>query len=328
MTAMNMNLCLSGTRRKAVWGPGRVLAAAVLCLGIGATSAIAKGHGQDAKISPAGGPNSNAVHATLDKPLTKKSKDLFGTSDVILVLKPGHPLPGELKAYAKKNGQLDIINGQAIRVPNSMLKALAKNPSVLEMHIDRPLGEENYRTTLTTGARAVQQSLGFTGAGIGVAVIDSGIATWHDDLTNQSSKVYPYGNQRVSAFVDFVNGRTSPYDDEGHGTHVAGIIAGNGYDTQGQKAGSAPNASLVSLKVLDANGRGSVSNIIAALGWVLANHTKYNIRVVNISVGAGVTESYFTDPLTLAAKRVVDAGVVVVAAAGNAGKNAAGQQQY
>ena len=80
----------------------------------------------------------------------------------------------------------------------------------------------------------------------------------------------PYGNQRVSAFVDFVNGRTTPYDDDGHGTHVAGIIAGNGYDSNGQKAGIAPDASLVVLKVLDGNGQGTISNIIAALDWVLA----------------------------------------------------------
>src|SRR5439155_795323 len=146
--------------------------------------------------------------------------------------------------------------------------------------------------------------------------------------TNTSSTLYPYGNQRVAKFVDFVNGRTQPYDDNGHGTHVAGIIAGNGYDSGGRKAGAAPEASLIALKVLDANGNGTVSNIIAALDWVLANHTKYNIRVVNMSVGSSIHESAWTDPLTLAAKKVVDAGVVVVAAAGNFGRNAAGQIQY
>jgi len=105
-----------------------------------------------------------------------------------------------------------------------------------------------------------------------------------------------------------VNGQTQPYDDNGHGTHVAGIIAGNGYDSEGRKAGTAPDAGLVSLKVLDANGSGTVSNIIAALDWVLANHDAYNIRVVNLSVGAAIHESAWTDPLTLAAKRVVGKG--------------------
>ncbi|MBZ5559629.1 MAG: S8 family peptidase, partial [Acidobacteriia bacterium] len=171
--------------------------------------------------------------------------------------------------------------------------------------------------------------LGLTGAGVTVAVIDSGIATWHDDLTNRSSALYPYGDQRVLRFVDFVDGNSgNPHDEDGHGTHVAGIIAGNGFDSDGQKAGAAPDATLVSLRVLDGNGNGTIGNIIAALDWVLANHVQYNIRIVNMSVGAAIHESAWTDPLTLAAKAVVDAGVVVVGAAGNFGKNTAGLPQY
>src|SRR6185503_5033098 len=87
-------------------------------------------------------------------------------------------------------------------------------------------------------------------------------------------------------------------------------------------------ASLVSLKVLDANGVGTISRIIAALNWIAANHATYKIKVVNMSVGAGVYESYWTDPLTLAAKALADKGITVVAAAGNLGKNAAGQLQW
>jgi hypothetical protein len=90
----------------------------------------------------------------------------------------------------------------------------------------------------------------------------------------------------------------------------------------------APEASLVALKVLDENGQGTISNLIAALDWVVANHKAYNVRVVNVSAGAGVTESFWTDPLTLAAKRVADLGIVVVAAAGNLGRNADGEAQY
>src|SRR6185503_4665309 len=197
-----------------------------------------------------------------------------------------------------------------------------KHPSVVAIHSDRPATKYDYRTSLTVGSLAVNQSIGFTGSGIGVAVIDSGVVSWHDDLTSRSDAQYPYGNQRVSAFVDFVGGATTPYDDNGHGSHVAGIIAGNGWDSNGQKAGVAPDANLVSLKVLDANGRGSISNVIAALDWVLAHRAEHNIRVVNLSVGAAVHESYNSDPLTLAAKRLVEAGVVVVSAAGNFGKNA------
>ena len=127
--------------------------------------------------------------------------------------------------------------------------------------------------------------------------------------------------------MDFVNGRHSAYDDYGHGTHVAGIIAGNGYDTGGLRAGIAPAAQVVSLKVLDDQGQGTVSGVIAALEWAVANRSAYNIRVINLSVGAAVTESFLTDPLTLAARHAVDAGIVVVSAAGNFGKAADGQPQ-
>src|SRR5205814_6307934 len=123
-------------------------------------------------------------------------------------------------------------------------------------------------------------------------------------------------------------GQTLPYDDNGHGTHVSGTIAGNGFDSQGENAGMAPEASIVALKVLDANGRGSASTVIAALNWVAANALTYNIRVVNLSIGAAVLESAYTDRLTLAARALVDQGIVVVAAAGNFGTDNAGLELW
>ena len=244
----------------------------------------------------------------------------------IVMLRRGAELPAEFGEYAIR--PLEIIDGYVVNVPNAVLARLAAHPSILSIHFDRPATKFDYRTSITVGSLAVNQSAGVTGAGIGVAVIDSGITAWHDDLTSPSQAQYPFGNQRVTAFVDFVGGATTPYDDNGHGSHVAGIIAGNGYDSYGQKAGVAPDANLVSLKVLDADGKGNISNVIAALQWVLENRAQYNIRVVNLSVGAAIHESYLTDPLTLAAKQVVDAGVVVVSAAGNLGKNAEGLPQY
>ena len=144
---------------------------------------------------------------------------------------------------------------------------------------------------VTVGARAVQQTYGYRGAGVGVAVIDSGVSSWNNDLTYQgtSSSVRTLAGQRVVGFVDFVNGRSVPYDDNGHGTHVTGIVAGNGFNSLGVRAGIAPDAHLVSLKVLNQDGRGVISNVIAALGWVVANKATYNLRVINLSVGAAVT---------------------------------------
>jgi len=270
-------------------------------------------------------------HYKLDRKLNDRAaKGASGTSRVIVTLKPGWDASNDFKRYGRLGRKLDLINGQVVELPNVLLRFVADWPAVESIHWDRPTGGQMNRAAITVGARSVQEDLGFDGAGVGVAIIDSGVSTWHDDLTYQGNdpSVRVVGGQRVAKFVDFVNGRTTAYDDYGHGTHVAGIIAGNGYDSYGSKAGIAPGAHLVSLKVLNANGAGYVSDVIAALDWAIQNRLAYNIRVVNLSVGAPVTESYLTDPLTLAAKRAVDAGIVVVAAAGNMGRNAAGQTVY
>ena len=270
-------------------------------------------------------------HSRLDRKLNDRDRQVKGgTSRVIIQLKPGFKASDVTGLGGKLGRRLGLIDGQVAELPNRILRKLADNPAVARIVWDRPTGGEMNRVAVTVGARAVQETLGYTGAGIGVAVIDSGVTTWHDDLTynGTSSVVKTKNGQRVAAFVDFVNNRTAPYDDNGHGTHVSGIIAGNGYDTRGARAGIAPSAHLVGLKVLDRNGRGVISDVIAALDWAVTNKALYNIRVINLSVGAAVTESYNTDPLTLAAKRAVDAGIVVVTAAGNLGKNAQGQTQY
>ena len=267
----------------------------------------------------------------LDQKLDDRAKLGAGQSRVIILLNPGWDASGDVRRVGGILGRrLGLINGQVAVVPNGQLRQLAHSPAVASIHWDRPAAGHMNRAAVTVGARDVQQNMGYDGAGVGVAVIDSGITSWHDDLTYQgwNWKVRVVNGQRVAAFVDFVNGRTTPYDDYGHGTHVAGIIMGNGYDTRGARAGIAPAAHLVSLKVLDDHGAGYISNVIAALGWVVANKDLYNLRVVNLSVGAAVSESYRTDPLTLAAKGAVDAGLVVVSAAGNLGQNALGQPQY
>ena len=317
-------------RRKAVWGPKRTGGALLLFVVSLASPAMANGqHAKTAATKHPGVPGHAAKAYKADDEISRRAADTNPrhTTPVIVELVSGAHLPPEFKKFSK-NRRLGLLNGEVLELPNNLLARLAAHPNVFRVHYDRPIVTHNYRTAVTVGARAVQTTYGYTGAGVGVAVIDSGVASWHDDLTARWSTLYPYGNQRVAKFVDFVNGQSLPYDDNGHGSHVAGIIAGNGYDSLGEKAGIAPGASLVSLKVLDANGQGSISNIIAALDWVAANHARYNVRVVNMSVGAGIYESYWTDPLTLAAKQVTDLGIVVVAAAGNLGKNDAGQLQW
>ena len=293
----------------------RLALTAALVVGAGTPALASKGKDDQQKI---------------DRELTRRAGK-SGTSRVIVTLRAGQDASGDIKKLGGKLGRkLGLINGQVVELPNAVIRKLAESSAVAGLHYDRPTGGEMNRVAVAVGARAAQVEFGSTGAGVGVAVIDSGITNWHDDLTylGSSSAVRVKNGQRVAASVDFVNGRLGTYDDNGHGTHVAGIIAGNGRDSLGARAGIAPSAHLVSLKVLDASGRGVISNVIAALDWVVANKAAYNVRVVNLSVGAAVTESYNTDPLTLAAKRVVDSGVVVVTAAGNLGKNAQGKIQY
>jgi serine protease AprX len=217
---------------------------------------------------------------------------------------------------------LSIVDGVAIDLPNLSLPLLAGNPLVGHISMDRVVAGAMERTGATVGATAVRQELGLDGGGVGVAVIDSGVTPWHDDLADSA------GAQRIDRFVDFVGGRTAAYDDYGHGTHVSGIVAGNGYDSDGRRTGIAPGSHLVVLKVLDGSGVGRISDVIAAMQYVQSNKSALGIRIVNLSVATGVSESYNDDPLTLAARNLVAAGVVVVAAAGNNGRSPSGTPQY
>ncbi len=255
----------------------------------------------------------------LDEALRTRAVSGRGISRVIVETADGRPADTLITTLGGKAGRrLGLVRGQVALIPDSALQALASRPDVASVRLDRRVMGTMERTGATVGASWVRENLGVDGTGVGVAIIDSGVASWHDDL----------GSDRVVHFADFVDFQPGAYDDYGHGTHVAGIIAGNGYDSNGARKGIAPGAKLVVLKVLDGSGYGYISNVIAALDYAVEHRGEYNIRVINLSVAAGVYESYNTDPLTLAARRAVQAGIVVVTAAGNLGRNAKGQVQY
>ena len=253
-------------------------------------------------------------------PLLQARQGAPGRSRVIMRAGPGG-IPLVLALVPALGGralrQLPLVGGVVLDLPNPALTALAANPHVVRLSMDRAIEGANDRTGATIGSTAVRSRLGLDGSGVGIAIVDSGVMASHDDLAG-----------RVDRFVDFTSARTDPYDDFGHGTHVAGIVAGSGADSSGARAGVAPNARLTILKVLDADGRGRISDVIAALGYVVDHRAELHIRVVNLSVAAGVYESCLTDPLTLAAREAAAAGVVVVAAAGNNGRGPQGQTQY
>jgi serine protease AprX len=254
----------------------------------------------------------------LDALLTERAQSPRGTSRVLVTTTTGRPATDAIRAVGGVAGRFLHAAGQVALVQDAALYRLADRPEVRAVRLDRTVAGTVDRTGSAVGATWVRDHLGFDGSGVGIAVIDSGITTWHDDL----------GSLTVVDFTDFVRDLPTPHDDYGHGTHVAGTIAGNGYDSDGVRAGIAPGASLVVLKVLDESGHGHISNVIAALDYAVENRSRFNIRVINLSVASGVYESYTTDPLTQAARRAVEAGIVVVTAAGNLGRTSRGAVQY
>src|SRR5256885_12400545 len=161
---------------------------------------------------------------------------------------------------ARLHSKLHTIKGAAFTIPVSALVSLANDPEVVNVSLDHPLkGMDDY-TDAAMNAGTVWNA-GYDGSGIGVAVIDSGINDNHADLWDATQS-----NSRVVYHQDFTGTSTyswghQVYDTYGHGTHVAGIIGGNGYKSGGRFAGVAPAVSLIDLRVLDANGSGSDSMV-------------------------------------------------------------------
>ena len=269
------------------------------------------------------------VPSKLDRILSVRARQFTGQSRVIVEFY-GSP---DVRAITGAHGvAARIMRGrpaQVAEISNLDLATLAKDPRVARVMADRPAFALLERTGAAIGLRSTSldvPDVPETGYGVGIAVIDSGVNAEHDDLWRSAA------GQRVVAFKDFtvtqINwSNVPPRDGFGHGTHVAGILAGNGYDSSGKRKGIARRANLIALKALDDDGLGFVSNVIEAIDYAVANRTALGIRVINLSVGAGVYESYDTDPLAQATKRAVDAGIVVVTSAGNLGQNAAHESQ-
>ena len=222
-----------------------------------------------------------------------------------------------------------LANSLALDVSSDELDALKRDASVLHISRDLPVVADMAITNKVTRADSVWKGTsgllgllggtpGYDGTGIAVAVLDSGIAA-HSAI-----------GTRVVARVNFVSSEPPTSADLfGHGTHVAGMIGGSGaaatYVTSAYSGGSAPAIKFVDVRVLGRTGIGYTSEVIAGIDWVIANKAKYGIRVINLSLGRPVAESYLTDPLCQAVSRAVKAGIVVVASAGNYGMTPTGQ---
>lgn len=209
----------------------------------------------------------------------------------------------------KIKSNLPLIDGFAGYMTTESIYKIINSPEVDYISFDSKIFTLLDIATPTMDAYFPHDK-GYEGEGITVAVIDTGVSP-HNDLTKP--------NNRIIGFKDLVNDVDSPYDDNGHGTHVSGIIAGNGFSSHGKYVGVAPKASILSIKALDGNGGGNISDIIAAISYIVETKDKYNTKIINLSLGTPANSSCEKDPLCKAVDKAVKSGLIVITAAGNSG---------
>ena len=197
--------------------------------------------------------------------------------------------------------QKRLFGGAVVDVPAGALDRVTRDAEVDQVSSNHVVHSQVATVSETIGADLAVSGFdgvpGVTGKGVGVAIIDSGIAN------------VPELRGRVVASHDFTDDRGRGLDRSGHGTHVAGIIDG-----------IAPGSDLISLKVLDDEGKGTAGDVIQAIDWAVEHRRRYRIRVINLSLGGEPMQSWREDPLCQAVQRAYQAGLVVVASAGNMGQ--------
>jgi len=204
----------------------------------------------------------------------------------------------------------------SLSLPANRVAALADHGAVDFVAIDEPvMNSMDIARQAANEPVAPAPESALKGAGVTIAVLDSGVAL-HPDIQTMTAVVDVVANPTPAAAPPETS--IDPY---GHGTHVAGIMVGTGAASGGRLAGVAPQASLVSVRVLDNLGRGAASDVLAGLQWVQEHKSEYGIRVVNLSLGHPIVEPASVDPLVEAVEQLWDAGVVVVCSAGNRGRD-------
>jgi serine protease AprX len=222
-------------------------------------------------------------------------------------------------------GRLDIVDGVTAAVPAAALARLELDPAVSGVTRDLPVttqgnAEDAPRVQSAyleaTGASKLHRA-GVTGAGVTVALIDTGVADV-PDLAGRIRTVTDAATGRPSPCVD-LSGEGHCRDSYGHGTFMAGIIAGDGAASGGRFTGMAPGADLVSIKVAGRDGSSDVSKVLAAIQWAVVHKDEHGIGVINLSLGTDSTQTWEADPFNYAVQRAWDAGITVVVAASNMG---------
>jgi serine protease AprX len=318
-------------------------AAALVALAVGLALAMSGGQlvlGASAAASPLAGGSS----APLDPRIATLAQKHPSTA-VQAIVQFNAPV-SETKAQADASahgriiGNLPIIHGLAVATTAAQARALATNADVHAVSLNTTVTPQSLpagHLPMMPGSQSVSgdqvqttydQTLGVTplwkfgvtGTGVGVAVIDTGIDGALPDFATTNGR-----DSRVIVTAVDNSHATTATDGYGHGTDVAGIIAGNGANRpgsdplHGQYIGVAPNANLISIKVADETGATTVLDVIYGLQFAMQHQAQYNIRVVNMSLNAATPQSYKTDPLDAAVESAWMHGLVVVASAGNRG---------
>jgi serine protease AprX len=297
--------------------------------------------------------HSRAGHSKIDRSL-RESLDQGDRSPkrVIVSVRPGyrHAIKDALNKHGDVvAGESALVNAVVAVVHSDDIEELANNPAVESIAADATvvaggadlLGDSVQATlggltsTLDAAIPKVEHStlrltLGLpgvplwgspTGAGVGVAIIDSGI-TPSADFAGRLGPFYDLTRTGVPTL-------TNPYDDYGHGTHIAGLIGSNGESSRRVLMGVAPGARLIGFKVLDADGAGRTSDVIAAIDFIVANRAHLGVDLINMSLGHPIYAPAKDDPLVRAVEAATRAGIVVIASAGNNGANPeSGQSGY
>lgn len=230
----------------------------------------------------------------------------------VVILKT--PLSNRLKTSISKNGgkikyEYEFMNAVSGSFTPDGIDKLSELPEVLFISYDRKANICMENISSQVGVNLNNPYL-LTGKGVCITIIDTGVYA-HGDLIRPG--------RAVTYFKDYINSYTLPYDDNGHGTHICGIIAGSGALSEGKSKGVAPQSKLIMLKAFNSVGEGSFSDILAAMNWVAENMEKYNIRILCLPFGADAIVPRKLDPLCRASKALWDRGIIVIAASGNKG---------
>jgi serine protease AprX len=231
--------------------------------------------------------------------------------------------------------KIDLIDAVVANVTLEQIARLEDNPRIVRVVPDREVqlahnagssaqaGGANVETSKVIGAKPVWES-GILGDAITVAILDTGVDPRFPELRNGARG----RGERFLAYYDAMTDKLyeppfllrSPGDPNGHGTHIAGIIANNHFETRdGEYRGVAPAANIVAVRVLNADGAGTYADVLHGIRWVIENKDTYNIRVLNISMYAAPIAPYWADPYNQIVMKAWEAGIVVVASAGNTG---------